>query len=150
LFDYYVRAAEAWCDRLGGGSHELDVPDSLPTTPINTGRSESHVVRIVRAEYPNLAAVIHFAARDGWYQHAWRLACALHPYAKLSNYDGGVRHLFGLGLQSARADGNTRGEIACLRCLVAVCRERGSAADTLAYLNEGIALSRAIGDAPGR
>ncbi|HEX5405979.1 MAG TPA: BTAD domain-containing putative transcriptional regulator [Pseudonocardiaceae bacterium] len=149
LFDYYVQAAGTWCDRLGGGIYETGRPAAAPTTPVNAGRSESNVVDIMRAEYANLAALIRAAARDGWHRHAWQLATALHPYAKLRNYDGNAIELFELGLRSAQADGDVRGEIACLRCLVAACRERGSAEDTLAHLTRGIELSRSIGDAYG-
>jgi DNA-binding SARP family transcriptional activator/tetratricopeptide (TPR) repeat protein len=146
LADYYLHSAHLWCSDIVGdlGRPEPEV-DRIPRWT-RTADSRDAALGLLNGERANIAAVVLSAADRGWYRHAWQLAYAVEPYLRLRNYDGNSRKLLESALRSARAVGDLRGEAVCLRCMVKVCRQRGSIGEALEYLDEAIELGKKMED----
>lgn len=143
LLDYYLGAAHAWAGRFGRGRLTVEIATDVPR---RGAESDQQAVAALDAEHANLAAVIRFAAAEGWHRHTWQLVCALQPYLRLRNYDGSARELFERGLHAARAAGDRTGESLCLLCLTTYYQERGSFDEARGYVDQVIELSRNLGD----
>lgn len=148
LLDYYLRATREWSAPLRPGIQDLEdadvrYPRADFTTPVPAG---ANAAEMLRAEYPNVLAVAHFAADDGWPQYAWRLIRALRPYLKQANQTGTSRALFEKGLRAAEADGDAHGRSVLLHQLAAACREHGDSTAAESFITQALAISRANGN----
>ncbi|RKT54235.1 AfsR/SARP family transcriptional regulator [Saccharothrix australiensis] len=146
LFDYYLHSAHAWSEHLVNNLYRV-APDAGPH-PAHIRRPPDVVAasKFLDAERANLVAVAQLAAENGWYRHAWQLACSLQPMLKLRNYGGHAHALFERGVDAARTAGDPDGESLCLQGLSAVCREQGSRAEAKEHLEHALKLSRDLGD----
>lgn len=146
MFDYYLHTAHS----LSAGLHNLihDAPPQVDRVPERFQRADSvaDAIDVLNQEYGNLVAVAQLAIDGNHHRHAWQLVCTLQPYLEIRNYGGTSHALFQGGANAARALGDIRGESACLRGLVAVCRHLGSTDEAMRHLEHSIELTRQLDD----
>lgn len=146
MFDFYLHTVHS----LSAGLHNViyDEPPQVDRVPEKCRRADSlaEAIEALNEEYANLVAVTRLAIDGGWPRQAWQLVCTMQPYLEVRNYGGTAYALFQGGANAARAVGDIRGESACLRGLVAVCRYLRSTEEARHHLERSIELTRQLND----
>jgi DNA-binding SARP family transcriptional activator/tetratricopeptide (TPR) repeat protein len=144
--DYYLHAT-------GLAMTEVDprgVPD-IGTPPRHTPvfADGDQAVEWLDVEYPNLIAAATYAARHGWYHHAWRLPHLLQYYFDIRSrlHDWIATHR--TALTAARELGDEHAQAEVLKNLGIAYWLGAKSDDALEHSEQALALYRAAGNHSG-
>ncbi|MEN3307181.1 MAG: hypothetical protein V7603_3383 [Micromonosporaceae bacterium] len=143
LFDYYATAAAA----AAGLAFPYHPPPTRvhhgPTTPSFTSAGQARAW--LDTERPNLLAVAHRSATEGW-AHASRLSVALAMYLEVRARYADALALHGLAHRAARDNCARAEEATALDLLGTVHLRVGQYSDAFAHYERSLAIAREIGD----
>lgn len=125
------------------------VLESLPLKPDPLGMTAAEAVTWFDEERNGFLPAIRAAAQNGLHDHAWRIAAAWGPYLDLrAGFDDWLES-HRIGLTSARACGDLRGQAIMLRCIgqTALYRDDWPVAER--SLTDAMALFEQVGDRVG-
>ncbi|MFC0627208.1 AfsR/SARP family transcriptional regulator [Kribbella deserti] len=145
---------EAFLDRCRWATQALPfeyfgVLESQPLKPDPLAMSASEAVTWFDEERNSFIPAIRAAAHNGLHEHAWRIAAAWAPYLDMrAGFDDWLES-HRIGLASARACGDLRGQAIMLRCIgqCALYRDDWPVAER--SLTDALALFDQVGDQIG-
>jgi DNA-binding SARP family transcriptional activator/tetratricopeptide (TPR) repeat protein len=114
LLDYFRHAASVAMDAAYPYERERRPRVSALGGVLPDLRGSDRATAWLDTELPNLLAVTHLAARDGWPDHAWQLSAILHRHLRTRGRYRDADTLHRQALTTARATGNRDGELQAL------------------------------------
>jgi tetratricopeptide (TPR) repeat protein len=149
LFDHYLYSAAAAMDALYPA--EAHRRPTLPPRPPTGPRLDDPKTALLwlDAERATLVAVCLFAARNGWPEHAVRLAGTLYSYLDNGGYPADAFAVHTEAQHAARLLGDGAAEATALTNLGVVCWQLGRTDEAIERFERALALFRQHGDARG-
>jgi tetratricopeptide (TPR) repeat protein len=149
LFDHYLYGAGAAMDVLypAEGHRRPALPPR--STPGPTLPDPKAALAWLDAERPTLVASCLYAARNGWPEHAVRLAGILYSYLDNGGYPTDAIAVHSEAQYSARLLGDRTAEATALTNLGVVCWQLGRHPEAVDHLEHALALFRGLDDHRG-
>ena len=149
LFDHYLHGAAAAMDALYPA--ERHRRPTLPPRPAGGPALDDPRTALLwlDAERATLVAVCLHAARDGWPEHAVRLAGVLYSYLDNGGHPADAFAVHTEAQHAARLLGDGIAEATALTNLGVVCWQLGRHPEAIGHLSRALALFRQLGDARG-
>jgi tetratricopeptide (TPR) repeat protein len=149
LFDHYLYSAAAAMDALYPA--ERHRRPTLPSRPPTGPRLDDPKTALLwlDAERATLVAVCLHAARDGWPQHAVRLAGTLYSYLDNGGHPAAALAVHTEAQHAARLLGDGAAEGTALTNLGVVCWQLGRHPEAIGHLERALSLFRECGDGRG-
>lgn len=149
LFDHYLYSAAAAMDALYPAERHRR-PDLPPRPPAGPRLDDPKTALLwLDAERATLVAVCVHAARNGWPEHAVRLAGTLYSYLDNGGHPADAFTVHTEAQQAARLLGDGTVEATALTNLGVVCWQLGRHQEAIDHLERALALSRQAGDGRG-
>ncbi|ACU34352.1 AfsR/SARP family transcriptional regulator [Actinosynnema mirum] len=145
LLDHYLAA----CDR----ARRLLRP---ATDGLDPGQSDHRAARPATSgqallwfdkEWPNIVALARAGAERGLHRRVWQLVRLVHTRCAVRAVDDGWSELAAIGLASARAEGDPRGEVLVLHAAHSVALRTGPAPGPLADARRAHRIAEGLGEA---
>ncbi|MGX6600985.1 tetratricopeptide repeat protein [Micromonosporaceae bacterium Da 78-11] len=149
LFDHYVYSAAAAMDALHPAERHRR-PVLPPRPPAGPHLDDPKAALLwLDAERATLVAVCVHAARDGWPEHAVRLAGLLYTYLDNGGHPADAFTVHTEAQHAARLIGDGVAEATALTNLGVVCWQLGRHPEAIGHLQRALALFRELGDGRG-
>jgi tetratricopeptide (TPR) repeat protein len=149
LFDHYVYTAAAAMDALYPAERHRR-PALPPRPPAGSEPAEPKAALLwLDAERATLVAVCLHAAREGWPEHAVRLAGILYSYLDNGGHPADAFTVHTEAQHAARLLGDGVAEATALTNLGVVCWQLGRHPEAIGHLEHALALFREFGDGRG-
>jgi tetratricopeptide (TPR) repeat protein len=149
LFDHYLYTAAAAMDSLYPAERHRR-PTLPPRTVTGPALDEPKTALLwLDAERATLVAVCLHAARNGWPDHAVRLAATLYSYLDNGGHPADAITVHTEAQQAARLTGDRTAEAVALISLGVVYWQLGRYAPAAEHLEQALALFRQLGDGSG-
>ncbi|CRK61227.1 FIG01039348: hypothetical protein [Alloactinosynnema sp. L-07] len=140
---YYLLAADLCRRHLRPVDDDLDAPWDLPTPEIT---DRDGALTWFEREWPNLLAVAAAGADAGLHAEVWRLARMAGDFRRVRSRRDDWEWLLDIGLTSARAAGDPRGEVLLLLSRCVLLTRFGSEHETVADASAAVELAASLGD----
>jgi tetratricopeptide (TPR) repeat protein len=149
LFDHYLYSAAAAMDALYPA--ERHRRPTLPPRPPAGPRLDNPKTALLwlDAERATLVAVCLHAARNGWPEHAIRLASTLYSYLDNGGHPADAFTVHTEAQYAARLLGDGAAEATALTNLGVVCWQLGRHPEAIEHLERALSLARDNGDGCG-
>jgi tetratricopeptide (TPR) repeat protein len=149
LFDHYLYIAAAAMDALYPAERHRR-PTLPPRPPAGPRLDELKTALLwLDAERATLVAVCLHAARNGWPEHAVRLAGTLYSYLDNGGHPADAFTVHTEAQNAARLLGDGVAEATALTNLGVVCWQLGRYPEAIEHLSRALSLVRDFGDARG-
>ncbi|WP_158277709.1 tetratricopeptide repeat protein [Pseudosporangium ferrugineum] len=149
LFDHYVHGAAAAMDALYPAERHRR-PVLPPRPPGGPALDDPKTALLwLDGERAGLVAVCLHAAREGWPEHAVRLAGILYAYLDNGGHPADAFTVHTEAQHAARLLGDGLAEATALAHLGVVCWQLGRHPEAIGHLSRALAFFRELGDGPG-
>ncbi|WP_211222385.1 AfsR/SARP family transcriptional regulator [Actinokineospora enzanensis] len=108
---YYLVAADAGRRHLRAAGDDLDHAATEPEVPRPEIAGRDDALAWFEREWPNLVAAAEAGARAGLHTEVWQLARMASEFRRVRTRRDDWEHVLRLGLKSAQAAGDRRGEV---------------------------------------
>jgi tetratricopeptide (TPR) repeat protein len=146
LLDYYLCACDQARRLLHPPRDDLDFRALHPRIALPTLVSAGQALDWFDAEWPNLSELLRATVSAGRHRHAWQLVLLTSHFLTTRSTYSDWSHWGLTGLTSARAVGDTEGEVLMLIVLATARSRYGRAAEALEDARLALRLATALGD----
>ncbi|HEX9335544.1 MAG TPA: BTAD domain-containing putative transcriptional regulator [Pseudonocardiaceae bacterium] len=146
LLDYYLCACDQARRLLHPPRDDLDFRVKHPRITLPTLVSAGQALDWFDAEWPNLSELLRATVSGGRHRHAWQLVLLTSHFLTTRSTYSDWSHWALTGLASARAVGDTEGEVLMLIVLATARSRYGRAAEALADAQLALRLATELGD----
>jgi DNA-binding SARP family transcriptional activator/tetratricopeptide (TPR) repeat protein len=146
LLDYYLCACDHARRLLHPPRDDLDFRALHPRIALPTLVSAGQALDWFDAEWPNLSELLRATVSAGRHRHAWQLVLLTSHFLTTRSTYSDWSHWGLTGLASARAAGDTEGEVLMLIVLATARSRYGRAAEALEDAQLALRLATELGD----
>lgn len=145
LFDWYLASTWNAAQRVTPDRTRVPMLDGVSRRGATEFVTSGAALDWFAQEQTNLAAAVSHAARQGFHDHAWRLAANMNEAYDRFGFYTDLRLSHEIALSSAREVGNKEGECGTLNNLGVVLHWLGRYDEARQMLCEGVALADELG-----
>ncbi|MFC0002976.1 AfsR/SARP family transcriptional regulator [Micromonospora siamensis] len=124
VLDHYLYSAHSWSRPDAVGVFRFDIEVTHRPKAVDTPADDLARIRLIRANQRSVVAAARHAAKHGWHDHAWKIACSMMPFLARGGYAADSYPLFQIALAAAIERRDPRGEMMSMAAMAFVMRDR--------------------------